>query len=491
MVFSSLIFLCIFLPVFLVLYYLCPYLTGERHILSGNNAVTKAHADRTIFLRNMTLLIFSLIFYAWGEPLCIFLMLISAFVDYTDGLLLTRFDDNKVLRRIFLITALIINLSLLGVFKYADMAVSAWNLLPFADVRLPGIALPVGISFYTFQTVSYSIDVYRRKVKAERNYFRYLTYVSMFPQLIAGPIVRYETVAVSLHDRRIASEDFSEGMRRFLMGLFRKVLIANPLGEMFAGLKAVNDLSVSGAWLGLLTFTLELYFDFSAYSDMAIGLGRMLGFRFPENFRYPLAADSMTEFWRRWHISLSSWFRDYVYIPMGGNRRGNAAQIRNLVIVWALTGLWHGAAVNFVLWGLWHCAFLILEKFVYGERLGRLPAFFRHLYTLLIIVIGFGIFTFDDPGELAAYFSSVFGLSGGALAGSEVMWYIRSYATEFTMAVVLSFPVYPWLMGKIRESRISDKVSGIVSGILYIVLFIVTIASLVRDSYNPFLYFRF
>ncbi|MCR4763954.1 MAG: MBOAT family protein [Lachnospiraceae bacterium] len=479
MVFSSLLFLILFLPAFLILYGLAAFAGKRTGRLSGD-------------LCNVVLLVFSLFFYAWGEPLCLFLMMLSALVDYVDGRLLARFDERPGLRRLCLVVALLINFSLLGIFKYAGFLTGILNQLPGVKLPLPGIALPIGISFYTFQTTSYSIDVYRREVKAERNYFRYLTYVSMFPQLIAGPIVRYRTVSSELTKRSIPLDDFADGATRFLIGLFRKVLIANELGALWAFLLGQEKLSAAAAWLGLLTFTLQLYFDFSAYSDMAIGLGRMLGFHFNENFNYPLAAVSLTDFWRRWHISLSSWFRDYVYIPLGGNRRGRAVMLRNLFVVWFLTGLWHGASWNYVLWGLYHGTLLVLEKFIWGKALKRLPRILQHVYALVLIVFGFGIFYFEDLSAFGRHLSFAFGLAGTPVIGDDFFWALGNDLPVLVLALVLSFPVFPRVKElAARPGKPVRTALRAVCGVLAVGLFVLCVANLVRDSYNPFLYFRF
>lgn len=469
MVFSSLPFLFFFLPAFLILYHLVPFRA-----------------------KNPVLLVFSLLFYAWGEPVYVFLMLFSAFVDYLDGVLLERFGNTILKRRIFLFSALFINLSLLAFFKYADFAVRIFNGLTGLHIAAPGIALPIGISFYTFQTVSYSVDVYKKRIPAERHYLKYLTYVSMFPQLIAGPIVRFSTVQEDLNSRRTSGNDLVNGSRRFLTGLMRKVLIANQIGALWDSIRADAGISMVTAWLGLLCFTLQLYFDFSAYSDMAIGLGRIMGFHFPENFIYPLSAVSITDFWHRWHISLSTWFRDYVYIPLGGNREGKAKHLRNMFIVWFLTGLWHGASVNFIIWGLYHGVLLALEKYVWGRGLKRLPAFLQHLYTLAAVVFGFGIFTFDDMDEMGRYFPALIGLAGHPLIGTDVLWYAGNYLPVLAAAVILSFPVYPRVREKVYGSGRAFRNSVLLFGsALMLFGLILTVASLVRDTYNPFLYFRF
>lgn len=328
----------------------------------------------------------------------------------------------------------------------------------------------------------------------ERNYLDYLTYVSMFPQLVAGPIVRYSVVNEELRHREIKKEEVTEGLFRFMQGLFKKVLIANQAGALWEEIRALEagSASVATAWLGALAFTLQLYFDFSAYSDMAIGMGRMLGFRFPENFNYPLSSVSVTDFWRRWHISLSSWFRDYVYIPLGGNRKGTLRHLRNMLIVWFLTGLWHGAAWNFVLWGLYYGVLLVLEKYVWGKALERLPKIFGHFYAVLIVVVGFVIFVFDDMGALGVYFRSMAGCAGNAWWGTEFLWYLFNYKVVLAAAVVLAFPVYPWFKKKLEAAGDGMRMGVSLAAMAgYVVLFLVTVAFLVNDTFNPFLYFRF
>jgi len=469
MVFSTLPFIYFFLPAFFLLYFTIP---GRA--------------------KNLVLLVFSLIFYAWGEPVYILLMLLSSFVDYMDGILQERFGTTKARRRLFLALALLINLSLLAYFKYADFAVSTVNTLFHKEFPLPGVALPIGISFYTFQTVSYSIDVYRKKVRVEHNYFDYLTYVCMFPQLIAGPIVRFTTVQEEIKTRTVSRSNFECGLMRFLLGLFRKVLIANQIGELWESLRTAQNLSVAGHWLGLLCFTLQLYYDFSAYSDMAIGLGRMMGFHFPENFIYPLSATSITEFWRRWHISLSGWFRDYVYIPLGGNRVKVPRHLFNLLAVWFLTGLWHGASWNYVLWGLFHCFFLILEKYVYGGALKKLPRVLRHLYAVFLVVVGFGIFVFEDMTELKTYFAGCIGAHGEAFFRTDVLWYAGNHLPVLAAAIVLAFPFWPWLRRKLDAAGAGvRRLFSLAGAAAMVVLFIVVTAGMVADTYNPFLYFRF
>lgn len=445
-------------------------------------------------MKNGILLIFSLLFYAWGEPVYVLLMLAAAAVSFSGALLMERFGTTSGKRRFFFVMTLVINLSALLFFKYTDFAISTFNSLFHADIPLLGLGLPVGISFFTFQMMSYNIDLYRREVTLERNYLTYLMYVSMFPQLIAGPIVRFSTVNAELHQRKIDWTGFRDGLLRFMQGLFKKVLIANQIGMMWQEIQqlAQAQVSVAEAWLGAVAFTLQLYFDFSAYSDMAIGIGWMLGFHFPENFVYPLSAVSVTDFWRRWHISLSSWFRDYIYIPLGGNRGGIVRHVRNILIVWMLTGLWHGAAWNFVLWGLYYGVLLLLEKYVFGKALEKLPVIIRHLYALLIVVVGFVIFSFDDMGALWHYLCGMFGGNGGALFGTDFLWHLRNYGAVLLTAALLSFPVYQKFMD--YEKKRSEKVRAAwtAAGMIgYLLCFLLTGACLVSDTYNPFLYFRF
>ena len=471
MVFSSIPVLFFFLPLCLILYYAVPF-----------------------SLKNGILLIFSLIFYAWGEPVYILLMLFATLVDYTNGLLMERFGNTKSKRTFFLCCSVIINLSVLAFFKYADFIILNINGLLGTNITPLGLGLPVGISFFTFQTMSYIIDLYRGEVETEHNYFTYLTYVSMFPQLVAGPIVRFSDIDAELHKRQLNRSEIETGLLRFMQGLFKKVLIANQVGALWEELRILeaSQISVTTAWLGAACFTLQLYFDFSAYSDMAIGMGWMLGFHFNENFNYPLSSISVTDFWRRWHISLSTWFRDYVYIPLGGNRKGVAKQLRNMAIVWFLTGLWHGAAWNFVLWGVYYGVLLALEKFVWGKALAKLPRFFQHLYAILIVVFGFVIFTFDDMTALQSYLSSLFALAGNSFFGTEFLWYIGNYGVILLAACILAFPVYPWLKAKVaRLGKKGALTVSTISMVGYIALFLLATACLVNDTYNPFLYFRF
>ena len=463
MVFSSIPFIFFFLPIFLIIYYLVPFK-----------------------IKNIILLIFSLIFYAWGEPVYIILMIFSSVVDYTNGMLLNK-TKNKTKRKIILWESIIINLGLLGIFKYSDFLITNINNLFNLDISLLNLPLPIGISFFTFQTMSYTIDVYRKKVKPEKNFLNFMTYVSMFPQLIAGPIVRYETISEELQTREISLNNFSSGMIRFLDGLFKKVLIANTVGALYLEISTNYTMySALTLLIGLIAFAIQIYFDFSGYSDMAIGIGKMLGFNYLENFNYPYISKSITEFWHRWHISLSSFFKDYVYIPLGGSRTTTTKHIRNILIVWFLTGLWHGASWNFILWGLYFGIILLIEKFVLKNLLAKLPNIFKHIYSLILILIGWLLFAFEDFATLINYTKRLFGFNNNIL-GNDFYFFI----SNFVIILIISF-IFATPFGKhIKEFMMKKKGLNIILGLSYIGLFIITIALLVSDTYNPFLYFRF
>ncbi len=464
MVFSSIPFIFFFLPIFLIIYYIVSYK-----------------------FKNFILLIFSLIFYAWGEPVYIVLMFFSSLVDYINGLLLNKIK-NKRKRTIILIESIIVNLSLLGFFKYSDFLITNINNLFNLDIPLLLLPLPIGISFFTFQTMSYTIDVFRGNVKYEKNFLNFMTYVSMFPQLIAGPIVRYDTISEELHHRDISFNNYVNGFIRFLEGLFKKVLIANTLGSLFLEV-STNYLSYSSLTLilGIIAFAFQIYFDFSGYSDMAIGIGKMLGFNYLENFNYPYISKSITEFWRRWHISLSSFFKDYVYIPLGGSRCSVIKNIRNILIVWFLTGLWHGASWNFIFWGLYFGLVLLIEKFVLKKYLEKLPNFFKHLYSIILILIGWLIFAFDDVNILIDFTKNIF---TNPFIQNDFYFFIRNYGLTLIIATILSIPVSKIIKEKITNSKWKGVYCTIFF-ISYLILFIITISYLVSDTYNPFLYFRF
>lgn len=471
MVFSSISFLFVFLPALLLVYFLIP--------------------ARLRQLRNLVLLGFSLFFYAYGGPRFLALMLLSIAVNYIGGLLSAPSHSH---RKLFFVLTLVINLGLLGWFKYAGFLAEnlskLWTALP-----VPEITLPIGISFFTFQGMSYVIDVYRGEAPAERSPLRVALYVSLFPQLVAGPIVRYTTVAAELRQRQETLDDFSDGAVRFLFGLAKKMLLANQLGQLADDVfgTSAGSLTVSLAWLGALAYTGQIYFDFSGYSDMAIGLGRMFGFRFLENFNYPYISRSITEFWRRWHISLSSWFRDYVYIPLGGSRCTRYRHIFNLLVVWGLTGFWHGAAWNFLCWGLYFALLLMGEKFLWGKGLNRAPAFLQHLYALLFIVLGWVLFRSESLAGAGAYLATMFGGAGGGLTDHRTVYYLLQYRWELLAAVVASLPIKLWLQARLTRRSTAVSVFFLTWGVKFLALslFALSFLRLVSSSYNPFIYFRF
>ena len=463
MIFSSIPFLFFFFPLFILLYFTLPF-KYKNHIL----------------------LLFSLIFYAWGEPIYILLMIFSSIVDFINGKNIEKHKDDNKKKKIYLIISIIINISLLGFFKYADFFIKVINNILNLDIPLLNLGLPIGISFFTFQTMSYSIDVYRGDVKAEKDFLTFMTYVCMFPQLIAGPIVRYETVSSELHKRDINFKKFADGFTRFLRGLFKKVLIANNIGLLFTLITSseVNDISIMTGVLAIVSYAFQIYFDFSGYSDMAIGMGNMCGFTFLENFNYPYISKSITEFWRRWHISLSSWFKDYVYIPLGGSRVNILKNIRNILIVWILTGFWHGASWNFIFWGLYYGILLLLEKFVLKKYIDKLPDFVKHTYTIILVFIGWMIFAFDDSKYL---FEFIKALTSNKFVDSAFLYYFKNYFLILVIATLFSLPVYP----KVKEKMNNTIFTSLLSISIYVILFIVTLSYLVSDTYNPFLYFRF
>lgn len=479
MVFSSFVFLLVFLPLVLFLYFISP----RR-------------------LKNLVLLIASLIFYAWGEPVYVLIMLFSTVFDYTNGRLIEYFraHGSPGKMKAALVVDLCGNLAILGFFKYADFVIGNINTITGAGLSLLHIALPIGISFYTFQTMSYTIDVYRGNVPAQHNILDFATYVVLFPQLIAGPIVQYKTVAKELSKRKSSLVDFSEGVFRFSVGMAKKVLLANQIGALWNTISQMHELTAATAWLGAIAYSFQIYFDFSGYSDMAIGLGRMFGFHFLENFNFPYMSKSITDFWRRWHISLSSWFKEYVYIPLGGNRKGMPRQIFNLLVVWMLTGLWHGANWNFVLWGLYYGILLILEKLFLLRWLEKLPAWIGRLYSLFLVVIGWTIFAQTDMGELAGYLKAMFGI-GVAGVNSDFFYLLSCNAVLLVVLVLCSIDHRVWLSrlkkghpaqgGNIYQAVQASRGLTLAKPVLMLVLLVLSYAFLVGDSYNPFLYFRF
>jgi alginate O-acetyltransferase complex protein AlgI len=467
MLFSSIPFLFYFLPAVLLLYFVVP------------NA-----------WRNVVLLLVSLFFYFYGEPVYVLLMLGSSLSAYIHGLLIHRYRG-RPLGKVFLISSVVTSLALLGWFKYADFAVDILNHVTGLGLPALKIALPIGISFYTFQTLSYTVDVYRGEAGVQRSFIRLATYVALFPQLIAGPIVRYTEVEKELSSRMHTVENFAAGIRRFLLGLGKKVLIANQLGELCEVFRATESPSVLFYWLYAIAFMLHIYFDFSGYSDMAIGLGRVFGFHFSENFNYPYISSSVAEFWRRWHISLGSWFRDYVYIPLGGNRVSKAKWFRNILVVWMLTGLWHGAAWNFVLWGLYFAAFLLMEKLFLDKALRKLPGAVRHIYVLFAVLISFVLFNAVDLAQAAGDIGGLFGAGGIPLVSAEALYQLRSGLVLFAVAIVGATPLPKWMMGRIQTNSTGRKVLNVLEPVLLMVLLLVITGYLVDGSFNPFLYFRF
>ena len=466
MVFSSTIFLCVYLPLVLLGYYICPK--------KG---------------RNLFLLIVSLVFYAWGEPKYVFLMIFSILVNYIFGRLMDKHRENKKRLKLMLVLSVVIDIGLLSVFKYTDFIITNVNAIFGANFDLLNIALPIGISFYTFQAMSYTIDVYRDDVRVQKNLIDFGMYITMFPQLIAGPIVRYADVQDQLAERSVTTADFFEGVMRFVVGLGKKVLLANQMGAVWSDIYALGgDVSALMAWTGAIAYTFQIYFDFSGYSDMAIGLGRMFGFKFPENFRYPYQSVSITDFWRRWHITLSTWFKEYLYIPLGGNRRGLARQALNLLIVWSLTGFWHGAGWNFVMWGLYYFVILFIEKLFLLKALDKLPKFFRHVYALLLIIIGWVIFASDDVSVLLPYLGSMFG-ANGAVGGMDV-YTLLTKAVLLIICCIASTEL-PKKLFLSAAGAMNEKAAFTLKSVLMIALLALSMILLIGDSYNPFLYFRF
>lgn len=464
MVFSDSVFLFMFLPLTLAVYYAVPFA-----------------------FKNTVLFLTGLLFYAWGEPVYVLIMLLSTAIDYCAGRLMDRFDSSKKIRKATLLVSVVMNLSLLGIFKYGSFFIGSVNGIFGSAIPDPGLPLPIGISFFTFQSMSYTIDLYRRNIKVQKNFIDFAAFVTMFPQIVAGPIVRYEDVSAQLACRRIDLRSMSDGITRFVCGMCKKVLIANSIGALWTDVKAQDYASMPAAtaWLGIAAFTLQIYFDFSGYSDMAIGLGKMLGFDFPENFRYPYNSKSVAEFWRRWHITLGDWFKSYVYFPLGGSRGSTAATIRNTLIVWLLTGLWHGASWNFILWGLYYGVLIILEKFVFRRLLERTPSALRHILTMLAVVLGWVIFEITSPASELEFVKAMLGF-GGSFANSFTLNALHNYAVTFIAAIAISTGIPLKICKKLPEKR-ADTLSlvGEAAGMT------ACIACLVDSGYNPFLYFNF
>lgn len=441
--------------------------------------------------RNLVFFIASLIFYAWGEPIYIIIMLFSTFFDYFNGLAIEKHRDNKKVSKMILINSLIINLGILVFFKYADFFISNINNLLNLNIPLKNLPLPLGISFYTFQTLSYTIDVYLDKVPVQENIISFGTYVAMFPQLVAGPIVRYSEIQKELDNREESLYLFGEGAELFIIGLSKKVLLANNIGLLWDTVKStpLGELSILSAWLGILAFTFQIYFDFSGYSDMALGLGKMFGFNFMKNFDYPYTSKSVTEFWRRWHISLGAWFREYVYIPLGGNREGQSKQFRNLIIVWFLTGLWHGANWNFIIWGLYYGLIIILEKLFLLDWFEDKPRFIKHIYTMLIVIVGWVFFEFEDISLGLSFIKTMFGFGNNPLIDRSAIYYLYTNALLFVILIVSSTQIPKKIFSRIKLKLNNSK--AVIIPIAYMFLIFLCTAYLVNETYNPFLYFRF
>lgn len=472
MLFSSLTFLFVFLPV-VALFYFVPLFKND--------------SAREFKKKNLVLCVASLIFYAWGEPVYIVLMLLSIYFNYLIGLDIEKHEENEKAKKAILGFGVLFNLLTLGFFKYSGFAVENVSKIFSLSFDFEPLGLPVGISFYTFQALSYVIDVYKGQVKAQKKLLPFALYITMFPQLIAGPIVQYSDVEKQLENREISIRKISVGLLFFIRGLGKKVIFANTIGAVWSQISALDYSTMSAltAWFGIICYTMQIYFDFSGYSDMALGLGKILGFDFVHNFNFPYTAKSITDFWRRWHISLSSWFRDYVYIPLGGNRKGTARTIFNLCVVWALTGLWHGASWNFVAWGAFYGLLLILEKFVFSKVTERMPSALGHILTMIIVIIGWVLFSAENMTDAANFLSAMF-MKSGVLFDTSFLYYISSYGFVLLVMSLSAFGVY-------RDMpRIQNKdVRFVLHSVEYIAIFVLCIICLVSDSYNPFLYFRF
>lgn len=468
MVFSSLIFIFIFLPLVLVSYYIAP----RR-------------------LRNTVILLASLLFYAWGEPTYIILIIISILINYLGALLIRVHIKNKDKSKFIFITLLLIDISILFFFKYYGFAIECLGSIIGLDLKVKSISLPLGISFYTFQQISYIADIYMQKVKPERNLIDFATYITMFPQLIAGPIVKYDDIHKQLANRKESINKFGEGVQRFIIGLGKKVILANNIGVISTQVKEVNlnDLSIVLSWIGIIAFTLQIYFDFSGYSDMAIGLAKMFGFDFLENFDYPYISKSITEFWRRWHMSLGGWFREYIYIPLGGNKKGTLIQVRNLFIVWFTTGLWHGASTNFVVWGLYFGVILFIEKIYLKDLLKKIPSIFSHIYTLIIVMIGWVIFDMNTLTDSGHYIKIVFGFGNNIFIDNLAKYILTNNFIILLIGLICSTKLIKIYMNKIKSTFRENDVFLITA--INLLILIISTAYLVGASYNPFLYFRF
>ena len=463
MLFTSISFLYYFLPIVIILYFIVPKK-----------------------FKNFILFLSSIFFYFCGEPIYTFLMIGEIFIAYVGARYLEKHRKKSIL-----VSLLAIHIGALGLFKYSDFTINNINQIFGSKIPLLKLALPIGISFYTFQIISYVVDSYRGKVKAQKSFLKLATYVSLFPQLIAGPIVRYETIEKELDNRTSNFENFAYGVRRFVIGLGKKVLIANMLGELCDVFSTTNEKSILFYWIFAISYSLQIYFDFSAYSDMAIGLGRMFGFHFLENFNYPYISKSITEFWRRWHMSLSSWFRDYVYIPLGGNRKGTIILVRNIFIVWALTGIWHGANWTFVIWGLMFGIMLIIEKLFLTKHLEKMPSILKRIYVLFTVMISFIIFNANSIGEAWNNIIGLFGANGESLINASTVYYLKSYLVVLVIAIIGSTPLLKNIIEKLKTKTNANKIINLLEPIAMASILIIVTAYLVDNSYNPFLYFRF
>lgn len=463
MVFSSIIFLYFFLPCMLIIYYISPNKT-----------------------KNIVLLVSGLFFYAWGEPVYVFLMLLTTLVDYTAGRIIDKFDSSQKIRTVALLYSLIINLGILFTFKYSSFFVGIFG------IDLKKLPLPVGISFYTFQSISYTIDMYMRKIKVQKNFINYAAYVTLFPQIVAGPIVRYEDVQNEINCRKVNIYLLGEGIGIFIKGLAKKVLLANNIGLLWTEIKGMDysEVSVMTAWLGILAFTFQIYYDFSGYSDMAVGLGKMLGFNFPENFRHPYISRSISEFWRRWHITLGSWFRSYVYIPLGGNRKGKYKTLRNLLIVWGLTGLWHGASWNFILWGLYFGVIIMAEKLFLGKYLEKASPIISIFYTFILVVLGWVLFDTNNLSESLHYYKAMF-YGDGNIVDSFALFQLKNYAVIFIFCILGCGGLMGKILKKLQQNINVSKFVFAAIPVVQMAVMLICTAYLVDASYNPFLYFRF
>ncbi|MBC5630690.1 MBOAT family protein [Clostridium sp. NSJ-6] len=468
MVFSSLIFIFIFLPLVLVSYYIVP----KR-------------------FKNSIILLASLIFYAWGEPVYVLLIIVSILINYFGALLIRKYISDKEKSKFVFITVLLIDISVLFFFKYYGFAIESLGSILGLNLQVKSIALPLGVSFYTFQQISYIADIYMQRVKPQKNLIDFAAYITMFPQLIAGPIVNYNDIYKQLANRKESISKFGEGVQRFIIGLGKKVILANNIGLIWSQVKEIplNDLSVVLAWIGIIAFTLQIYFDFSGYSDMAIGLAKMFGFDFLENFDYPYISKSITEFWRRWHMSLGGWFREYIYIPLGGNKKGTLIQVRNLFVVWFATGLWHGASTNFIVWGLYFGVILLIEKLYLKDLLKRIPTIFSHIYTLIIVIIGWVIFDMNTLPAAGHYIKIMFGLGSNIFIDNMAKYILSTNFIILLLGLICSTKLIKNYTNKLK-STLKEKDVFLVASINLLILIIST-AYLVGASYNPFLYFRF